>query len=115
MEVEGCEVELLRFLNGSPSEYEHEHVFPGLYLLIGAPGGISLQHSLVPREVLPSPWHVAGLLQQRFSVDTPEDLAWLEVLARHLDFTPPQPSVEDLILLLSEHPALQRPLMGRTT
>ena len=122
-EAEGCLTDWLRYLNGShPSASEREHVFPGIYtraitsaataptaLVTGSSVGYS------GLTVPPTQWNQSWLMDQKFSVDSPEDLDWLRSIAQRLDCTPPLPTVQDLISLLSEHPELQRPLIGSST
>ena len=49
------------------------------------------------------PWH------HRWTLDTPEDLAWFRAVAEEIDVTPPQhPTYEELMALLERRPDLVR-------
>lgn len=124
-EAEGCLTDWLRYLDGShPSASEREHVFPGIYTRAIAQGekvptalvtGSSIGYSGLMAAATQTRWNQPWLMQQKFSVDTPADLAWLQRITRDIDCTPPRPSAKDLMTLLHEHPQLQRTLAGRST
>lgn len=112
-EAEGCTVECLKRLNAElPTREEREHVFPGLYTRAIGRGEA---YTPSPTTPLPEEWNYPWLMEQKFSVDTPADLEWLNRLAEYLDLTPPDPPSDKIVTVLREHPELQRPLARRTT
>lgn len=59
-----------------------------------------------------SPWTWArtttGLGSHRWTLDTPDDLAWFREVAERIDVTPPHPTVHDLLRLIRDEPAMER-------
>ncbi len=53
-----------------------------------------------------TPEHAKDLYGWRWTLDTPEDLAFFRAVAERIDTTPPKPSVADLTTLLLKYPQL---------
>lgn len=102
-EAEGCIIDWLCWLGMGAvlNRYEREHVFPAIYTQMVARG------AALPTEVPTKPFTEPWFLTQRFSVDRPADLDWLRMLAQRLDFTPPNPSPQDVYQLLRDNPTLR--------
>lgn len=50
----------------------------------------------------------AHIPRYRWTLDTAEDLAWFQEVAKEIDCTPPHPTVEELLALLERRPDLVR-------
>ena len=98
-EAEGCSMaQLLKFDQETWNGQEREHVFPA---------GYENNYGIRPATETDR-WNSPWLMEQKFSVDTPDDLQWLERIAMHIDCRPPNPTGEEMVAFLEDHPEFQR-------
>lgn len=109
-EAEGCSMaQLLTFDQETWNGQDREHVFPPGYENLYAQGGEEYTPSGPYRPVSEiTRWNSPWLMEQKFSVDTPDDLRWLERIAMQIDCRPPNPTGEEMVSFLENHPEFQR-------
>ena len=59
-------------------------------------------------EMQPAPFAIPLGPRLRWTLDTPQDLAWFRQIATEIDVTPPHPTPEELLALLDRKPELRR-------